>query len=104
MAITLKQHDTKITFKDVPKVDGVALTPTDLAGATLSFILKNATIAIKHPATINADASFSYDPIPSDVAAVGDFQQEWEVVYASGKILTFPNNTYNAVSIIADLG
>jgi hypothetical protein len=35
---------------------------------------------------------------------VGKFQQEWEVVYPTGKILTFPNDGYNIVKIIADLG
>jgi hypothetical protein len=103
-AITLKQHDTKIRFTDVPKVDGVALTPTDLSGATVSFLLKGTTTSIKQAAVIAGDGSFYYDPAPADVAATGDFQQEWEVVYPSGKILTFPNDSYNSVKIIADLG
>jgi hypothetical protein len=103
-AITLKQHDTKITFSDIPKVDGVALTPTDLSGASVKFILKSTTLAIVQPATINGDATFSYNPAPADVATAGDYQQEWEVTYPSGKILTFPNDSYNTVKIIVDLG
>jgi hypothetical protein len=84
----------------------VVVPPGDLAGCTLSFLLKNAdgTVAIKKAAVINVDGTFSYDPVPSDVATVGKFQQEWEVVYPSTKILTFPNNGYNIVKIIADLG
>jgi hypothetical protein len=102
--IVTKQHDTKITFRDTPKIDNVPVTPLSLSGATVSFILKSATVSIKQPGVINGDGTFSYDPAPADVAAVGDFQQEWEVVYPSGKILTFPNGEYNKVSIIADLG
>jgi hypothetical protein len=102
--VTLKQHDTKITFTDIPKVDGVTLTPTDLAGCTLSFILKSATVSIKQAAVITVGGTFSYDPLPADVAVAGDYQQEWEVVYPSSKILTFPNSEYNTVKIIADLG
>ena len=100
----IKQHNTKITFKDSPTIDGVAVPPTDLTGSTLYFLLKNDTKAIKQSATIQADGSFAYSPSPSDVAATGKFQQEWEVVYPTGQILTFPNNGYNVVKIIADLG
>jgi hypothetical protein len=106
MATTIitKQHDTKITFKDTPTIDDVPILPGDLAGCTLSFLLKDADMAIKQAAIINVDGTFSYDPVPSDVATIGKFQQEWELVYPSGKILTFPNNGYNIVKIIADLG
>jgi hypothetical protein len=104
VTVTTKQHDTKITFKDTPKVDGVALTSGDLAGCTLSFILKSTTVSIKQAAVILGDATFSYDPAPADVSTTGDYQQEWEVVYPSGKILTFPNTEYNTVKIITDLG
>jgi hypothetical protein len=103
MPITIKQHDTKITFVDTPKVDGVALTSGDLVGCALSFLLKSATVSIKAAATITG-ATFSYDPVPADVSTIGTYQQEWEVVYPSGKILTFPNDSYNSVIIIADLG
>jgi len=104
VSVTIKQHDTKLSFKDTPKIDGVAMLPSDLVGCTLSFLLKSATIAIKTPAVINADGSFQYDPVPADVANIDTFQQEWEVVFPSGKILTFPNTEYNSVKIIADLG
>jgi hypothetical protein len=106
MAVTIitKQHDTKITFKDTPTIDGIAIPPANLAGCTLSFLLKSDTIAIKQTAIINPDGTFGYDPVPGDVANIGKFQQEWELVYPTGKILTFPNNGYNIVKIIADLG
>ena len=106
MATTIitKQHDTKITFKDTPTIDDVPIPPANLAGCTLSFLLKNETKSVKQPATINVDGTFSYDPVASDVADIGKFQQEWELVYPTSKILTFPNNGYNIVKIIADLG
>ena len=106
MATTIitKQHDTKITFTDTPTIDDVPVPPGDLAGCTLSFLLKDVDFAIKQTAIINVDGTFSYDPTPTDVANIGKLQQEWELVYPSGKILTFPNNGYNIVKIIADLG
>jgi hypothetical protein len=70
----------------------------------LSFLLKGAIKQIKQPAVINGDGTFSYDPIATDVDTVDKCQQEWEVVYPNLKILTFPNNGYNVVKIIADLG
>jgi hypothetical protein len=102
--IVTKQHDTKITFKDTPTIDGVPVPPANLAGCTVSFLLKDADLAIKKTAVINVDGTFSYDPVPTDVSTVGKFQQEWEVLYPTGKILTFPNDGYNTVKIIADLG
>jgi len=101
--IITKQHDTKITFTDTPTIDGVAVPPGDLAGCTLSFLLKGAIKQIKQPAVI-ASGTFSYDPVATDVDTVDKCQQEWEVVYPTGKILTFPNTGYNIVKIIADLG
>jgi hypothetical protein len=106
--IVTKLHDTKITFTDSPTIDGVPVPPTDFSGCSLSFLLKDATqtppISIKQAAIINPDGTFSYDPVATDVDSVGKFQQEWEVLYPTGKILTFPNNGYNIVKIIADLG
>jgi hypothetical protein len=58
------------------------------------------TIALKKPAVINLDGTFSYQPVATDVAATGKFQQEWEVVYPDTKILTFPNGGYNIVKIL----
>lgn len=102
--VTIKQHDTKVIFRDTPTVNGVALTSGDLAGATLKFILKDRSGIITRTATINGDATFSYQVTAPDVANITEFKQEWEVTFADGKILTFPNNAYNVVKVIADLG
>jgi hypothetical protein len=45
-----------------------------------------------------------YQPIPEDMETKGKFKQEWEVVFNDGKILTFPNDGYNTVNILEDLG
>lgn len=111
-AIIIKQHDTKITFTDTPTIDGVPVLSSDLSGCTLSFILKGkandgSDVAIKQTAMLDlsgANAAFKYDPVAGDVAKDGKFKQEWEAIYPSGKILTFPNNGYNTVKIVADLG
>jgi hypothetical protein len=109
MAVTIitKQHDTKIQFKDTPSINGVVVPPANLAGCTLRFLMKTqdgSAPPVAQPAVINADGTFSYDPVSADVANIGKFQQEWELTYPTSKILTFPNNGYNVVKIIADLG
>ena len=104
----IKQHDTKQSFHYAPTIDGVAIPPGDLAGCTLSFLMKDDATpplkSIKQDAVINPDGTFSYDPVAADVDTTGKFKQEWELVYPSTKILTFPNNGYNVVKILADLG
>jgi hypothetical protein len=91
--VTIKQHDTKIVFKDTPMVDGVALAPADLVGCTLKFILKNRDGVLTRTGTINPDATFQYEPVDADVANVTEFTQEWEVTFPSNKVLTFPNDS-----------
>jgi hypothetical protein len=101
--VIIKQHDTKCKFTDVLKVGGV---PVDLTGSTVSFLLRSVGgIGIKQAATVPTPASgaVEYTPVASDVAAAGEFRQEWEVVDSGGKILTFPNGSYNTVRILPDL-
>ncbi len=108
--LTIKQHDTNIKFTDTPTIDELPVPVADFSGATVSFIMKSTdpAVSIKQDAVIITDdppnARFEYEPEDSDVQTVGKFRQEWEVAYLSGKILSFPNGTYNTVKIIADLG
>lgn len=109
-SIVIKRGDTKPTFVDVPKIDGEYILFAALAGCTLSFLLKGVT-TVKRAADIasvtiesQAVAQFRYDPISADVENVGKCRQEWELVFPGGKILTFPNDGYNEVKIVADLG
>ena len=105
--MTTKQHDTKILFSHTPMIDDVPIPPANLAGCTLRFLMQSADtppILVAQTATINLDGTFSYQPVPADVANIGKFKQEWELKYPSNQLLTFPNNGYNIVKIIADLG
>ena len=105
-AVTIKRHDTKVRFTDTPTIDGAPLDPTSLVGATVKFILKSSSTLITAAAVIDtsgANPIFYYDPVAGDVAVSGSYQQEWEVTYASGKKLTFPNGAYNTVTIMDDL-
>jgi hypothetical protein len=114
MATTMitKQHDTKIVFTHTPTIDNVPILLSELVGCTVSFLLriKDAPTGIKQPAIIQADpnvplqAQFKYEPVATDVQTTGKYQQEWELVFPSTKTLTFPNNGYNIVKIIDDLG
>lgn len=104
MTILTKQHDTKITFTDIPSIDGVIVPPANLVGCTLKFLMKGDTIAISQVATILPDGTFTYAPAPTDVATPGDYKQEWEVMFPGNKPLTFPNGSYNVVKILPDLG
>ena len=78
----------------------------DLTGLEVSFILKHGTTVIKQDVTNTpgSNGAVEYQPIADDVATAGDYKQEWEVVFADGKILTFPNDGYNTVHILPDLG
>lgn len=101
--IYIKQHDTKGKFVDVLTVNG---TVVDLTACVVSFLMKKSGFAIKQPAVVTdaAGAAVEYQPTPDDVANAGKFQQEWEVIFPDGEILTFPNNTWNEVNILKDLG
>ena len=104
--LNIKQNDTKPIFTDTPTINGVPMLPADLVGCSLRFLLKNAdgTITVNQVATINPDGTFAYSPVPADVANVGTFSQEWQLTFPNAKTLTFPNNGYNTVEILADLG
>jgi hypothetical protein len=106
--IKIKQHDTKVLFTDTPLIDGVEVPVADMTGCTVSFVMTGGDdVAIKEDASLvltGTVAKFEYQPVADDVSETGVFKQEWEVVYPSGKILTFPNNGYNSVRILSDLG
>lgn len=80
----------------------------DLTGAMVSFILKNpsGSILIKAAATITdaATGQVEYQPTADNMANAGTFSQEWEIVFSDDSILTVPNDGYNEVQIIPDLG
>lgn len=104
--INIKRGDTKGIFVDTLKVDGVAV---DLTGATVRFLMRrtskpaksvNQAAAITSPTT----GDVQYQPVAQDIDTEGAYEQEWEVTFQSGKILTFPNGDFNTVNIRRDLG
>lgn len=77
----------------------------------MKFLLKGkaddgTSVAVSHTGTITDAAKFEYgDPVDNDVVAKdGKFKQEWELTFPKGRILTFPNDQYNTVQILPDLG
>jgi hypothetical protein len=103
---TLKQGDTKMTFTDTPTINGVAMTPPQLVGCTVYFLMKtfDGATLVRNTGVINPDGTFSYAVTAGDVANAGKFQQEWDLIFPGGASLTFPNNGYNVVNILPELG
>lgn len=102
----VKRGDTKGIFTDVLTLDDVAV---DLTGCSLRFIMRRRgkpAKAVNQVATITTPATgeVSYQPVDEDVDTEGVYEQEWEVTFPSTKILTFPNNAFNTVNILRDLG
>jgi hypothetical protein len=106
LTVMLKQGDTHMIFTDTGTINGVPLTPSQVVGATLNWIMRSfdGLTQLKNAATINADATFSYQVTASDVNTPGKFQQEWELIFPNGQTLTFPNQNYNIVNILPELG
>jgi hypothetical protein len=113
--VLIKRGDTKGKFIDLLKLDGVTV---NLTGCTGKFLMRrrgrdkaNQTITqtatLFEPPVANPDASLrnaEYQPILADVDTEGEYDQEWQITFPSGQILTFPNNRFNTVQILRDLG
>jgi hypothetical protein len=106
--VNIKRGDTKGIFVDTLKLDGV---PIDLTGSSLKFLMRRQEKPYKHVTQVAEIVApilgdVQYQPVLDDVDTAGVFQQEWEVTFPSGKILTFPNanGAYNTVNITLDLG
>jgi BppU N-terminal domain len=103
---TIKAHDRlpaiAATLVDAEQV------PVNLTGATITFIMADATSRIVKTASaavlVNPEqGQVRYDWASIDTATAGDYVAEWQVTYAGGKQQTFPSNSYNTVTIVADL-
>jgi hypothetical protein len=79
-----------------------------LTGATTWFLIRafDWSVAYRRAAVIvNATTGdVEYQPVDADVATPGRYWQQWEAVFADGKVATFPNGTHNVVEILQDLG
>lgn len=103
---TMRQNDRLPSIAGTLKgADGAA---TDLTGATVKFQMNaanggankvNATATIVDAAT----GQVRYDWAAGDTDTAGSFEATWQVTFASGKPLTFPNGTNYSITIVADL-
>ncbi|MGE0371946.1 MAG: BppU family phage baseplate upper protein [Gammaproteobacteria bacterium] len=82
--------------------------PVDLAGSSVSFLMRlpdGSSAKVDAAATIvQEDAGIvKYTWASGDTDTAGDYRAEWEVTF-SGKPQTFPNDGYDTVHILEDLG
>lgn len=109
MAIRMKAGDT------APVVRATLLDengdPVNLTGATVKFVMASTTtprtVHIDEAATLAdaANGAVEYPWAEGDTAlAAGAYVAEFEVVFASGEVQTFPTDGYVDVQIIDDLG
>lgn len=104
MPVQLKRNDTKDTIGySITNADG---TPVNLTGATVRFIMgKGKTLLTNAVATIvnAASGSVEYTLTEEDTLVAGKFNAEFEVTFSDGKVKTFPNDAYIAVTIHANI-
>lgn len=83
-------------------------TVVNLTGASVRYILAKPgeTAKVAAAATIvSATAgTVKYTWAGTDTDTDGDFEEEWEVTFSSGKKQTFPYGMRNSVTIMKDLG
>ncbi len=100
----IKSFDTALDFTLTAQVGTDLL---DLTGGSVMFILKTDDgEPFVAEATIDDDPASGvavYTPGEDFPTTVGVYQQEWEVTTADGLKMTFPQSTYNKVTIVADL-
>lgn len=81
----------------------------DFTDAAVVLVLRPAGggDAVRREATLveftSTVATVQYDWVEEDTAEAGEFDAEWEVTMASGKVITFPNGYYFRVSVKEDL-
>lgn len=99
----IKAYDTAIIFTATLTSDD---EPVTLTGATVRFLLKlgSGSVFSATATIVSATAgTVSYTPGVGFPTTAGVYDQEWEVVFSNGTILTFPNSRHNKVEIIRDL-
>lgn len=103
--VTVKKDDVGVLFSDV-------LTATSVDFATVSsalFLLSDQATgtAISKTATVAngvvGSCTISYTTVSGDLGTIATYRQEWQLTFSGGAVLTFPNDTYNTVNVIADL-
>lgn len=108
----MKQHDLlpqlQVTLEKTDPVSGVT-SAVDLTTATsVLFLMRNAIVGLKVNAlatiTAAATGAVAYTWTGTDTDTAGLYDGEFQVTWGSGKIETFPNDSYLKIKIYADLG
>jgi hypothetical protein len=100
---TIKQNDTS------PAIQGTLTTAASLIGATATFSMKNSAgaVAINKAAAVISDVTnkvVQYQWTALNTAIAGEFEAEFELTYADGRVETFPNtDDYIQVTIYDDI-
>lgn len=101
----IKQNDTTPSLRATLMWSGSAV---DLTGASVGFHMRDAytgTVIIDSPATIvdAANGVVEYEWLPADTAVAGLYEGEFEVTFASGEVMTFPNDGHIRIQIVDDI-
>lgn len=95
---------------DANLVQDSANTPHDLTGATVVFILRNqktGALKVNRGSCSIVDATLGqvrYTWQTTDLNIAGVYNGEFEVTFATGKPLSFPQEDYIEITIEKDLG
>lgn len=82
--------------------------PVNLTGASVKFVYRSAAAGgatVQRTATV-VDAGRSivrYDFVSGDTLTAGTYKAEWEVTFDGGAKLTFPNDSFIELVVVADL-
>lgn len=106
MTFYIKQNDTSPAM--LATLQDASGTAVNLTAATVRFHMRaiGATQTKVNAAATITDAPngiVRYNWSASDTNTVGQFQAEFQVTYADGKIETFPNDSYLPVEITDDI-
>jgi hypothetical protein len=81
----------------------------NLTGASVRFLMRpqrQAAIKVNALASITtaAEGRAKYEWQSGDTDRAGTYEAEWEVTFADGKKSTFPNDGYNTIAVLTQIG
>ena len=112
-SFTIKQNDT-LPVLGRRFIDDTGTVIDLSAASTVTFRMRrwgSTTLKIEAPAIIvdplpvvNTDDQVEYRWITGDTDITGNYEAEFEITFANGKILTVPNDGSMLVSVISEIG